>query len=121
MVLRLKTRESRSLPGLLKARNIPDTVPVKTRCGQTTSSHRPAGSTETTGRPQAAFLLRYDPVNNKHRRQVLGLAQMARGGAAPAEPQKAKPSRTGKQKNRAATVARFEWRGVEQPGSSSGS
>jgi hypothetical protein len=58
MVLRLKTRESRSLPGLLKARKF-----------QTTSSRRTAGSAETTGRPQAAFLLRY----NKPEIEIKGL------------------------------------------------
>ena len=67
MVLRLKTRESRSLPGLLKARKLPNNLLFILRLSQ------------KTGRPQAAFLLRYNTrIDNQRRRRSHHLIQRSR-------------------------------------------
>ena len=69
MVLRLKTRESRSLPGLLNATHL-----LKSQIAAKSRKQKPPSK-------RLYPILRYSPINSGK--------SLTRGGAAPADPQKA--------------------------------
>ena len=106
MVLRLKTRESRSLPGLQSAthifsklRNLEQTAgrnrgPFLLLALRTLRS-RPAAGSSSPRRPAEAKPR--GPANKKSG-HAPDAQDLSRGGAAPADPQRPKASRTGKLK-----------------------